>query len=306
MSRLPVPGSDNNTWGDVLNDFLGVSLNSDGTLKTIAQSNVNGLVSGLASKAPALSYSSAISPNQYYQQDVSSGAASVTLPTTPADQTQVNVAKTDSSSNGSTINAGGSATFNGISGNTTLTLYAQFETAWLQYRSATNTWTILSSGVSVSTLDARYTTLANATFSSTFADASLGSGDGSTNMQSVAAGSFTTISLNTKVSDPGNNFNTSTFMYTVPSTGLYLVLARMRIVDASTSGNNYGISVHTSNSDGPWFQWQTNASQSGGNRWSANYQRLASFSAGNQLRLFTYGQSAFNINNAAMQILRQA
>lgn len=33
MSRLPVPGSDNGTWGDVLNDFLSVEHNSDGSLK---------------------------------------------------------------------------------------------------------------------------------------------------------------------------------------------------------------------------------------------------------------------------------
>lgn len=33
MSRLPVPGSDDNTWGGILNDFLGVSHNADGTLK---------------------------------------------------------------------------------------------------------------------------------------------------------------------------------------------------------------------------------------------------------------------------------
>ena len=33
MARLPVPGSDNNTWGNILNDFLGVEHNADGTLK---------------------------------------------------------------------------------------------------------------------------------------------------------------------------------------------------------------------------------------------------------------------------------
>jgi len=33
MSRLPVPGSDNDTWGSVLNDFLSVEHNPDGTLK---------------------------------------------------------------------------------------------------------------------------------------------------------------------------------------------------------------------------------------------------------------------------------
>lgn len=33
MSRLPVPGSDDGVWGSVLNDFLGVAHNTDGTLK---------------------------------------------------------------------------------------------------------------------------------------------------------------------------------------------------------------------------------------------------------------------------------
>ncbi len=33
MTRLPVPGSDDNLWGQVLNDFLGVEHNGDGTLK---------------------------------------------------------------------------------------------------------------------------------------------------------------------------------------------------------------------------------------------------------------------------------
>jgi len=34
MTRLPIPGSDSNTWGVVLNDFLSVEHNNDGTLKT--------------------------------------------------------------------------------------------------------------------------------------------------------------------------------------------------------------------------------------------------------------------------------
>ena len=33
MARLPNPGSDDGVWGDVLNDFLLVEHNSDGTLK---------------------------------------------------------------------------------------------------------------------------------------------------------------------------------------------------------------------------------------------------------------------------------
>ena len=33
MARLPVPGADNGTWGDILNGYLEVSHNSDGTLQ---------------------------------------------------------------------------------------------------------------------------------------------------------------------------------------------------------------------------------------------------------------------------------
>lgn len=35
MSRLPIPGSDDGTWGDILNDFLSVEHNADGTQKTV-------------------------------------------------------------------------------------------------------------------------------------------------------------------------------------------------------------------------------------------------------------------------------
>lgn len=34
MARLPTPGGDSNTWGTILNDFLSVEHNSDGTLKS--------------------------------------------------------------------------------------------------------------------------------------------------------------------------------------------------------------------------------------------------------------------------------
>jgi hypothetical protein len=36
MSRLPTPGGDEGDWGDILNDFLSQSLNSDGSLKSSA------------------------------------------------------------------------------------------------------------------------------------------------------------------------------------------------------------------------------------------------------------------------------
>src|SRR6188472_4722359 len=35
MSRLPIPSSDNNVWGDILNDYLSQELRSDGSLKKV-------------------------------------------------------------------------------------------------------------------------------------------------------------------------------------------------------------------------------------------------------------------------------
>ena len=36
MARLPTPGSDEGAWGDILNNFLSIEHNSDGTQKTLA------------------------------------------------------------------------------------------------------------------------------------------------------------------------------------------------------------------------------------------------------------------------------
>lgn len=61
MARLPVPGSDDGTWGEVLNDYLSVSHAADGTLKaglvsdpqvsSLSQSKITNLTSDLAAKA---------------------------------------------------------------------------------------------------------------------------------------------------------------------------------------------------------------------------------------------------------------
>ena len=57
MARLPTPGSDTGSWGGILNDFLGVSLNSDGSIK-------NGAVSpSQLSGSPSLSAGSTIGWN---------------------------------------------------------------------------------------------------------------------------------------------------------------------------------------------------------------------------------------------------
>lgn len=51
MARLPQPGGDNGSWGDILNDFLAQAHNADGTLKPLSQSQITNLTSALAAKA---------------------------------------------------------------------------------------------------------------------------------------------------------------------------------------------------------------------------------------------------------------
>ena len=47
MSRLPISGSDTNTWGDILNDYLSVEHNTDGSQKPLPQSKVTNLTADL-------------------------------------------------------------------------------------------------------------------------------------------------------------------------------------------------------------------------------------------------------------------
>ncbi|MDB5688107.1 MAG: hypothetical protein JWR77_2696, partial [Rhizorhabdus sp.] len=52
-ARLPQPGSDDGTWGNILNEFLSVAHNGDGSLKNLTQSQIDGLVAALATKTDA-------------------------------------------------------------------------------------------------------------------------------------------------------------------------------------------------------------------------------------------------------------
>jgi hypothetical protein len=65
MSRLPKPGSDNGSWGDILNDFLSQVHNSDGSLKDLPQSKVINLTSDLAAKTNTSSLAAVATSGSY-------------------------------------------------------------------------------------------------------------------------------------------------------------------------------------------------------------------------------------------------
>ncbi len=55
MARLPSPGSDSGTWGSILNDYLSVEHNADGTQKPLSQAKITNLTNDLGGKAPLAS-----------------------------------------------------------------------------------------------------------------------------------------------------------------------------------------------------------------------------------------------------------
>ncbi|MEJ0073269.1 MAG: hypothetical protein WDN27_04295 [Candidatus Saccharibacteria bacterium] len=83
--RLPTPGGDNGTWGDILNDFLEVEHNTDGTLrsavKTInSKTPTNGAVTLTASDVSAVSTSQLGAANGVAQLDGTSKLTSAQIP----------------------------------------------------------------------------------------------------------------------------------------------------------------------------------------------------------------------------------
>lgn len=69
MARLPVPGSDEGRWGDILNNFLLQTHNSDGTLKPIDLSVIKGLVDELNKKLSSADISGKADDNRVVHKD---------------------------------------------------------------------------------------------------------------------------------------------------------------------------------------------------------------------------------------------
>lgn len=138
----------------------------------------------------------------------------------------------------------------------------------------------------------------------TFADASYGNGQGGIVGPNVGA-SFTQTTLDTAASNPGGYFDTATSVYNVPATGLYLLLGKLRLTDGSgTAGANLGMGVDPTIGDAPHFVWHTVGSAL---RKTFDYQRLATFTAGASLKMFTYydGGTA-TVAAAQLTVLRVA
>lgn len=157
---------------------------------------------------------------------------------------------------------------------------------------------------------------AAAGFSTTLADASLGTNVGSENNQSIGASAFTQVNLPNENTDVGGNFNNTgsavgginAYCYKVPTTGTYAIVAKIRTTDGVVSAvTQIGMGVHPSSADNASFKWIVAPASTGSAfRMTLDYARTANFTAGDQLRLFMWSSSAVTLATANLSIIRVA
>ena len=149
MARLPTPGGDTDNWGNILNTFLEVSLDSGGNLVDAAVQPHAGLNAQAVKTAAytAVAY-------DFVPVDTTTGNVTITLPTAPANKTRIRIQMVkQGGTNTVTVNTGGSDVFNVAGGATSKTISFLFEDVHLQYSSSAAIWYTLgerSAGVHTS------------------------------------------------------------------------------------------------------------------------------------------------------------
>jgi hypothetical protein len=76
--------------------------------------------------------------------DATSGGITITLPTTPADKTQIVVKKIDASTNAVAVACGGSDVFNKTGGSTSISLAVQNQSLFAQYQASSGLWYVIA------------------------------------------------------------------------------------------------------------------------------------------------------------------
>lgn len=98
----------------------------------------------------------------------------------------------------------------------------------------------------------------------------------------------------------GGSYNVSTFVYTVPVAGLYLCTGAIRITD-NQAVRSVALGIGISNADAPSVLWDDMGILRSDGRSGRQYTRLATFAAGDQVRMFIYsGGITFPTNPAGV------
>ena len=118
----------------------------------------------------------------------------------------------------------------------------------------------------------------------------------------LSANTFVTVETGSVITNiGGGTFNTSTYIYTIPSDGIYDCQATIRIAD-SVITRSLGVGIGVLNADGSHFLW----GQMGGvQRDAKQYRRVTRFTAGDQVRLYIYSDSQGFPLNASNLVIRK-
>ena len=128
----------------------------------------------------------------------------------------------------------------------------------------------------------------------------------SSNALNLGSG-FNTVLVAGVNQDTASAFNRQTGLYTVPTSGYYLCVAKLRFADNVPGQINYGLGVGTTNLDNPSFTWfLTNSSSSGYSRNGASNSSIGYFTAGQQIRMYAYVDAATTlpVNSAELSIVK--
>lgn len=128
-------------------------------------------------------------------------------------------------------------------------------------------------------------------------DVESGNGSG-TNVFQKVGNAFTTISLANTVTDTASAWSSTSNAYVIPTTGMYLIVASVRLADGAPTGVNYGMGVGSVNADSPSFTWSTTT----GLRNGFNSSRIAYLTAGTPVNLFVYVDSSNPIGLAGASL----
>lgn len=103
---------------------------------------------------------------------------------------------------------------------------------------------------------------------------------------STGGTSFSTVPFQ-QISTNFGGFELDNGVVTIPETGIYLINASVRIADFSKP-TEFGIGVHTNNTDGYWFTWHTSVEA---RRHQYTYSRIVNLNKGDKIRLYVYDQA---------------
>lgn len=116
---------------------------------------------------------------------------------------------------------------------------------------------------------------------------------------------FTTILLGPAIIDTQSAYNAATGIYTVPQTGVYSAIARLRVADNFPPNVGLGLGLDVSNADNAGFVWgQTPpATASGTSRFTLTNARLLHLTSGMQLRVFAFADTTTPLGLKSVELV---